>query len=68
MVWFSSVPSVTFESVIDATVTVSSSIIVPVPVSVLPGILAVIVNCSSFSSSVSGVLGTVTVVPVDLLE
>ncbi|MMZ64553.1 hypothetical protein D1872_268930 [compost metagenome] len=44
---------------------VSLSIMVPVPVSLLPlGRLAAIVKVSLFSSIVSSVLGTLTVVPV----
>ena len=58
------VPSVSFASEIEIPA-VSSSTIVPVPSSVLPlGRVAVIMNCSSFSSIVSSVVVTVTVIPV----
>ena len=57
-------PSVAFASEIEIPA-VSLSTIVPVPLSVLPlGMVAVIVNCSSPSSTVSSMVGTVTVVPV----
>ena len=58
------VPSVAFVS-FTLIVAVSSSMIVPVPVSLLPGIEAVIVNVSSVSDIESSVELTSTVTPVE---